>query len=60
MPIKQQKAIGKTLVAMFEEKKGFNEKYAEYEERYLKEANRRILLDNGQPDVMKVMQNEFL
>lgn len=60
LPIKQQKAIGRTLIQMFENSKGFIEKYADYEEKFLKEANRRILMDNGQPEVMRIMEREFV
>lgn len=35
------------MIAIFEDRKGFAEKYTDYEERFLKEANKRILTDDG-------------
>jgi len=36
------------------------EKYRSYEEGFLKEANKAILNDDGQPDVMQSMHRDFL
>lgn len=47
LPMTVQKAIGKTIVAVFEGKQPFTDRYRQFEEDYLKEANRIILLDDG-------------
>lgn len=41
-------------------KPGVKEKYGLYEERFLRDANKRILLDDGQPEVMQMMSREFI
>ena len=45
--MKIQKAIGKNIKAIFEDRKGVVEKYLSFEENFLKEANKSILLDDG-------------
>ena len=52
LPMKIQKAIGKNIKAIFEERKGVVEKYLSYEDSFLREANKIILSDNGQPNVL--------
>jgi hypothetical protein len=47
LPMKIQKAIGKNIKAIFEDRKGVVEKYLSFEENFLKEANKTILLDDG-------------
>ena len=41
-------------MSLFEGKTGavIQEKYQEYEEKYLKDANRKILADDGQPRIL--------
>lgn len=60
LPLKVQKATGKTLLELFGDRPGFEERYGRLEERFLKEANHRILLDEGQPEVMRLMEREFV
>jgi hypothetical protein len=47
LPIKIQKAIGKNIRAVFEGKQYITEKYLAFEENFLKECNKTILLDDG-------------
>jgi hypothetical protein len=47
LPLKIQKQIGKNFLATFEGKKSVINAYHNYEENFLKEANRVILIDDG-------------
>lgn len=60
LPLKIQKSIGKNIQAIFEGKATILEKYYGYEDAFLKEANKGILADNGQPDVMNQMNKDFV
>ena len=60
MRLKVQQQIGKSLAGTFENKRSILEKYRTYEEGFLKEANKAILNDDGQPDVMQSMHRDFL
>ncbi len=42
-------------MALFGQKAGVKDLYTLYEEKILKEANKRILLDDGQQEIMQVM-----
>ena len=48
------------MIHQFEQDKAFLEKYLDYEESFLKAQNRIILDDEGQPQVMNQMQEDFL
>lgn len=58
--LKVQQQIGRSLAAAFDSKRSTLEKYRTYEENFLKEANKAILSDDGQPDVMESMHRDFL
>lgn len=58
--LKVQHQIGKSLAGAFENKRSVLERYRAYEEGFLKEANKAILGDDGQPEVMESMHRDFL
>ena len=45
---------------VFGSKPQVRQSYAAYEERFLREANKKILQDDGLPEIMKVMSREFI
>ena len=45
--LKVQQQIGKSIASAFENKKSILERYKQYEEGFLKEANKAILADEG-------------
>lgn len=60
LPLKIQKQIGKNFMAVFGGKKSTLEKYRDYEEQFLKESNKIILADEGQPTLLGNVHKEFL
>ena len=60
LPLKIQKQIGKNILAIFDGKKSVINNYHTYEDNFLKEANRVILIDDGQPQLMQTISKEFI
>ena len=45
---------------IFDGKQSMTDKYQVFEEQFLKEANKAILIDEGSPTLMQTMDNDFI